>query len=1522
MFYKLVICGERVFQEIELTDKTDSFLIGTGKECKVQINEALMGIDFQIGIYKDEKGWKIKGSDLVVLKDSRQSIVDDCYLSVDDRIIVNEKDNDREILRLDFYPFFPVKNSDYDMKIDFSRVNEFTIGGQNCNIQICDPDVFSDVIYVSRTVGGLHMELSNCRFGITVNAVPCQSRSVEVKNKDFFALRGYQFFVFNGNIYTCSDGSVVTNIPHMKVEYQKNHFSYPKFIKNTRQQYVIPSDKIEVLAPQALGEPPERNLLQSMIPALMSVVLIVLFRGVMSGKSGGAMGSSFMFYSVGMMFVGIIGSIFSYTHENKKYKKKKEEREKIYRQYLDGQESKIVELRNKEHAIACMQNSTVLEDVDKVANFDSRLFEKKKEHEDYLFVNLGKGIVKTQCPVEYKEQDFMNTDDYLMEYPKSIHDKYRYIEDMPVMLDLNSANAVGFVGTRGKLYQLAKNLIINIATEHFYQDVKMFYIIDECDIPHFDWARWFQNSYMGNCAIRNFMYDENSAKVVLEYLYEMLSSRDGMSDEDIKELPNMVVFVYRSKLISNHPIMQYVSKATKLGFTFIFFEEYPEMLNEHCEKRIFLNEKDNEGLVMDASDGEQVQKFVYQHVSKSVAEQVALKLACVYVDEFSLESNLTKNISLFELLKIRSVQELNLKTRWNNSKIYESMAAPLGVKSGDEVVTLDLHEKFHGPHGLVAGTTGSGKSEILQSYILSMATLFHPYEVGFIIIDFKGGGMANQFKDLPHLNGAITNIDGREIERSLLSIRAELNKRQQLFAKMQVNHIDEYIKAFKQGLTDVPLPHLILIVDEFAELKSEQPDFMKELISTARIGRSLGVHLILATQKPSGVVNDQIWSNSKFKLCLKVQNKQDSNEVLKSPLAAEIREPGRAYLQVGNNEIFQLFQSAYSGAPAKANVLGTQKKYKISKVMLSGQRQVIYEQKTISQEDSETQLEAIVNHVKDYFESENLRRLPDICLPPLEEKIYHTLEGFVKNEEAIEVPIGIYDDPNTQSQNVTSVNMTQSNLFLLGASQMGKTNMIQMMIKGIAELYGPDEVNFYILDFATMVLKNFESLAHVGGVVTAYEDEKVANLFKLLQKKISQRKDILSNLGLSSFAAYKEAGYKDLPQIIVVLDNVTAFKEMYQNYEEILGSICRDGVSVGISVIATNNTSGGMGLRFLTYFGTRVAFTCNTKSESSSLFDRCKIEPAELPGRAIIKLDKEFYECQTYLAFDGEREIDRTTAMKMFIEESNEKYENLAAAERIPYIPDLVTEKYINSNVKNNGVNYNIVSGFDFASTQPIRLALTEHPMIGLYGKSKFGKSNFVRYMLGTLERNKEAFPYEMYIADGLDKKYESYQNDPATVQYSFNPNDALAMVGAIYERLQHRYQQVLEGNEAYLDKEPMLIFVINSQEAYMAISRNPQSIEVFRNIVKTLKKMKVCILIPALENAPIGFTSCDVVKCFRDDKVLFIFDDVDEQKFFDVSLSVKRQYSKKVSEGECYMLVNNDLSKIKTPLFSKKVTK
>lgn len=452
------------------------------------------------------------------------------------------------------------------------------------------------------------------------------------------------------------------------------------------------------------------------------------------------------------------------------------------------------------------------------------------------------------------------------------------------------------------------------------------------------------------------------------------------------------------------------------------------------------------GVLINAAEKSKTVPFVSSQISDTLAVRIVRTLAPVCTDEVSLEGELIKNISMFKMLNILSVEDLDLKARWSASKVTKSMAAPVGVsKTG--IVMLDLHDKAHGPHGLVAGTTGSGKSEILQTYILSMATLYHPYEAAFVIIDFKGGGMVNQFAQLPHLLGAITNIDGNAINRSLKSIKAELQKRQKYFAQADVNHIDKYIRKYKAGEVSEPLPHLIIIVDEFAELKAEQPEFMKELISAARIGRSLGVHLILATQKPAGQVNEQIWSNSRFKLCLKVQSKEDSNEVLKSPLAAEIKEPGRAYLQVGNNEIFELFQSAYSGVPEREDE-GTGKAFTIYEVPDGGKKVPVYvKKKNKGQEGMNNQLEAIVSYVSEYFRSIQIPQLPDICLPPLRECIeFPPVSKEAVQEQKKEVGfyawIGVYDDPDHQNQDQYAVNLSAANMIIIGSAQTGKTTIL------------------------------------------------------------------------------------------------------------------------------------------------------------------------------------------------------------------------------------------------------------------------------------------------------------------------------------------------------------------------------------------------------------------------------------------------------------------------------------------------
>lgn len=1511
MKYKMIIHGEGIYQEISLTDESASqVLIGTRQEATFKFLKSKFNLDFYIHAETQDGKWRLICSDDIRLKLEDETRVQEIYLSIGDVMQVCRTDTGQTLFFIDSFVDFGDELKDYNKRIDCRKVNIFTIGGMaGSTVRILHPQAWTDEIRLERQNEGYVIYTEKCRYGICVNGYLNKNKTIRILNHDFFSLNGCHFYVESDWLYVSEKLPLDTNLYVEAVCSVKNHLQYPRFTRSVRQLYESPQEVLEVLPPKQLPEEPQTSLVMTIIPLLSSMILTVVMRGMM-GRSG-----IFMVYCAGAMALSGAMAVWNYKNQGKKYKERCEKRREDYEAYLEEQEEKIQAIREKEQLIARQKNTILEKQLEFVEDFDSRLFEKQREDSDFLSCCLGKGTLKAVCQVQYREQEYKETEDPMMDYPRLIHEKYQYIQDMPIMLELKEKNAVGFVGDRSKLYQMAKNLTLTLAASHYYNDVKFFYILDEEDTQFFSWARWLQHTFNEGLGIRNFVYDEDSRKVLLEYLYTELSGREGLDSKKIALEPYFVVFVYRSDCIKAHPISYFVEKARELGFVFLFFEEYAEFVNKDCNARVFLERGVNEGYIQTVENGEHVQRFYYPHITREQAAATALRLGCIYVEEVSLESTLTQNISLFQLLHINSVEDLKLEDRWRSSKIYNSMAAPLGVKSGDEVVYLDLHEKFHGPHGLVAGTTGSGKSEILQTYILSMATLFHPYEVGFIIIDFKGGGMVNQFRSLPHLNGAITNIDGREIERSLLSIRAELRKRQELFAQYQVNHIDDYIRLYKAGKTPLPLPHLVLIVDEFAELKSEQPEFMKELISAARIGRSLGVHLILATQKPAGVVNDQIWSNSKFKLCLKVQTKEDSNEVLKSPLAAEIREPGRAYLQVGNNEIFQLFQSAYSGAAIPSEGMGAVKKFRISRVDLAGRRTVIYEQKPQKDMSGETQLDALVAYISDYCGKKAIEKLPDICLPSLAYRIPYAADGYAGEKEDVCVPIGYYDDPSRQMQAVTGINLTQNHVYIAGSSQYGKSNLLQTMIRGIADRYSSDEVNLYILDFASMIMKNFETLLHVGGVITAREDEKLKNLLKMMTEEIEHRKDKLAGMGLSSFGAYRESGYRELPQIIMMIDNFGAVRELFPQYDEALLSICRDGITVGITMVVTTSQASNMGYKYLSNFGKRVVLYCNESSEYTHAFERCRIKPDNKPGRCLLELDKEIYEGQLYLAFPAEKEVEKKAQIKDFIAQSNARNHG-KGARKIPEIPAVVTDAFIKRQTNGSFGAYELAAGINYSTTEFEYIRLLTSCVIGIGAREHAGGTNFVKYLLGTMLRRCETEPVTIHIVDNIGRKLEGFKQYGKQVVYSYNPADAASYLEDLNTVLQERYQWMLAGQADRLEKADMQVLVINTSDCYALLSSDAALMDAYRQMLSSYRPLKFCIIMAQLPNVSLNFAAPQMVKLSRDSMNLFLFYNIAEQKMMDIPLSVQKEFSKPLETGDAFNICAGNLEKLKTPLY------
>ena len=1088
--YKIILSGNQIYKEAELPADMERVTVGTGIDCTVRLRRDLFFESIQIEFVKESGGWRATCSDNIYFTEGDIRKYMTRKVIHGDTLEVRYQESEGLVFRIDFQIDFDSGSHRCERMINLDRYQTISIGN-NSAYEIALSGVYAkrEFVRLTRGQGGWTLEVMNSEYGVYHNGKKTEQKEW-IKDGDFFSVADYYFFL-KGNALWAEIRSDLTVNGLGFGDYPERN-GYPRFSRNTRLKTVICEDKIEILDPPSKPQKPKSNLFMKLFPS---------FGMLIAAGAMAFMGGTMIIFSLISCTIAIITAVVGVMEGKKEFREKTANRIEVYQKYIASKRQEIEECRNREWTERNEIYIPAEQEIQQVETFSPDLFDRTPQDEDFLCVRLGSGPIESARQVNYKKQEKLEIEDDLSLLPEQTASFYKELQNAPVICDLKNVNAVGITGEEADRFELLKLIVTDVALRHFAADVKLFFVAEKEHAGRMHLFRFLPGAYCVQTDTRGIVTDDESKTLIFEYLYKELTMRA----QEKRSYPHLLIFFYDEYGYKKHPISQFTEKGKDLGVTFLFFGQTRADIPVGCDYVVQLS-GGYRGVLINAAEKSKTVPFVSSQISDTLAVRIVRTLAPVCTDEVSLEGELIKNISMFKMLNILSVEDLDLKARWSASKVTKSMAAPVGVsKTG--IVMLDLHDKAHGPHGLVAGTTGSGKSEILQTYILSMATLYHPYEAAFVIIDFKGGGMVNQFAQLPHLLGAITNIDGNAINRSLKSIKAELQKRQKYFAQADVNHIDKYIRKYKAGEVSEPLPHLIIIVDEFAELKAEQPEFMKELISAARIGRSLGVHLILATQKPAGQVNEQIWSNSRFKLCLKVQSKEDSNEVLKSPLAAEIKEPGRAYLQVGNNEIFELFQSAYSGVPEREDE-GTGKAFTIYEVPDGGKKVPVYvKKKNKGQEGMNNQLEAIVSYVSEYFRSIQIPQLPDICLPPLRECIeFPPVSKEAVQEQKKEVGfyawIGVYDDPDHQNQDQYAVNLSAANMIIIGSAQTGKTTILQNVIRSLSEQYTPDEVAIYIIDFASMVLKNFETLNHVGGVVSSSEDEKLKNLFKMLWEEM------------------------------------------------------------------------------------------------------------------------------------------------------------------------------------------------------------------------------------------------------------------------------------------------------------------------------------------------------------------------------------------------------------------------------------
>lgn len=692
------------------------------------------------------------------------------------------------------------------------------------------------------------------------------------------------------------------------------------FYRAPRSVPRINVETITIDPPPAPRDVPNLPLFMQIGPAMTMALPMLLGSGmtIVASRTGGGAGSALMFTgiitAVASAFIGTFWAIMNMRFNKKNIRLGEERRFQKYGQYLINKQNEIQQIYEADgRALHEKYISSEL-----IADYDAKnekLWNRNFNHSDVLTYRLGVGDVPFPAVIEIQKEKFSMIDDSLAEKPKMISERFSVMHDVPVCINLKEKGLIGVIGKANAWAPIIKNLIIQIAGNNSYTDVKIALVFDSnkmANTSSWDFVKWLPHVWSEDKKLRFLATDKNEANEVFYSLGQIMRIRSDEGAGAIK--PYYILVVLNKELLEGELLAKYITdSSSEMGLSTIIAAEQYEGLPNNCE---FIIENNSEFSGVYDTISEDIDKIsiTFDYIDDSKAVKFAKRLANIEINESENGGEVPNSISFFDMYGVSKPEELRSEERWRRSKTSETMKALIGFKNGANPCYLDIHERYHGPHGLVAGTTGSGKSETLQTYMLSLAINYSPDDVGFFIIDYKGGGMANLFDGLPHMIGAISNLSGNQVKRAMVSIKSENKRRQRVFLNYGVNNINAYTSLYKNGDAKEPIPHMFIIIDEFAELKREEPDFMRELVSVAQVGRSLGVHLILATQKPAGTVDDNIWSNSKFRLCLRVQDRQDSIDMLHKPDAAYLTQAGRGYLQVGNDEVFELFQSGYSGA--------------------------------------------------------------------------------------------------------------------------------------------------------------------------------------------------------------------------------------------------------------------------------------------------------------------------------------------------------------------------------------------------------------------------------------------------------------------------------------------------------------------------------------------------------------------------------------------------------------------------------
>ncbi len=808
----------------------------------------------------------------------------------------------------------------------------------------------------------------------------------------------------------------------------------------------------------------------------------------------------------------------------------------------------------------------IAELVDRAVSARPQLWERRPAHPDFMEVAVGAGCLPWTVAVDGALD---------IDSQRALGDRSE-LHNVPVTLAFDAGVIAGAAGHRSAVLGLVRQVVIRAAIDHGPADLALSVFTE--DPVAWDWVKWLPHSVADASGRRRIAIGRSEVDSVLTEV-DRCSHRRHLVVVDVGDLSARPHASLRGLL----------EHAEELGVAALVMAQRPIDLPSLSVGVISLAASQSQLRKPDGS----VVGITPWLLSTGMARRTARALARVDDPELVLPGEgLPEVVYLPALLSMSDGVTQRIRENWaQDSPRFDS---PFG-STADGPLLIDLIAD--GPHGLIAGTTGAGKSELLRSIVAGLASRVHPRFLNLLLIDYKGGSAFDACSVLPHVAGVVTDLDEHLAARALTCLNAELQYREKLLRGAGASDIAELHAAGGD------LPRLVILVDEFAALAAELPEFMDSLVGVAQRGRSLGVHLLLATQRPSGVVSESIKANTNLRIALRVQDHAESMDVIGSGDAATVnrRSPGRGFARLGPGDIVS-FQTALStatslrqtrsGLSIRPFVIGTGSD--ADSPGSAGGNQV----------EPSSDLELIVAACRKVATELGLAAPRSPWPPPLP----HMVVRSECSEVADGVVFGIADDPGRQRRESATWNQASGSLLIYGVPGSGSTTFLATLVLGLAE--ADRATHIYVVDCDDQALAPLQQLPSVGAVVGAGERQRQQRLFRLLAGELEQRRRTLAS---SPRAADR------FVSIVLLIDNYRALVDEYagpgdDDISNVVGRLVADGPGVGIYAVITAKQPSDVPSRIAAAVTNRIALRLADRYEYGAIGIPA-VEPPAVKGR-------------------------------------------------------------------------------------------------------------------------------------------------------------------------------------------------------------------------------------------------------------------------------------------------------------------